>query len=912
MRLFSPGSGLRSSLLVTLATIGICAQANFASAQVRTWDDPGSGDWSLHANWSSDDRPDSALESADLGGGGSYTVTYDLGATTISDLNIGNSNAELLFQPASNQVLSVDNNVNNSGTISLNSDGLLDVTLAVNNGLLTNHGTIRFGGTSVSTSTERRLSADVANHGTVNVNQDGHLNRSNGIFNNHGSVNILASKILDFESATGTFNQESGTVDNQGEFKFNGDTLNFNGGSFLGNAVDLESSTLSIGATSTGVGTFNMSRAGNYSGDLAAAQTLNVLAGTSNTVTTATADFTNHGTINLDSSSLLDTTLVRDGTITNEGTIGFGGTSGATTTERRLNADVVNNGTVNISQDGHLNRNNGVFTNHGNVNIDSGKVLDFETATGTFNQNSGTVDNQGAFNFVSDTLNFNGGQFTGNAVNLESSTLNIGATSTGAGEFDMTRAGSYSGNLASAQTLNIRDGSANTVTTATSDFTNQGTINLDSDSQLDVALNRDGVITNQGAINFGGTSASTSTERRLSADVINQGAVNVNQDAHLNRALGTFTNHNQVNIASGKTLDFEQATGTFNQEAGTVDNQGAFNFNGDTLNFNGGTFTGNAVSLEASTLNIGAASTGAGVFNMTRSGSYSGDLAAAQTLNLFDGSGNNVTTATADFTNYGTINLNSDSALDVTLTRDGSVTNDGLIRFGGTSDSASTVRRLAAEVFNEGTVEFDNGSTANMLGMAGADHRNSGLIVSYDDSFLVTVSGDSFTNTAEGTLAGVGEYDFSETGLISDGVIAPGLSPGTMTLEGDVTLGATSQLQFELGGTLQGTEHDFLDVLGTMELAGGLDVSFVDGFENTVSSSDVFTIASATSLNGTFMGLAEGSTVSTSDGLGNFSISYQGNQVVLGNYSSVPEPSMAFLVSGLALVVVCRRRRRKA
>ncbi|MEM7452821.1 MAG: hypothetical protein AAF456_00570 [Planctomycetota bacterium] len=848
------------------------------------------------------------------------TLNIGTGSTGTGVFNmtgLGNYNGDLAaaqtinITPGSgNTTITATSDFDNNGTINLDSDNGFDVLLT-RDGSITNNATINFGGTSDDGVTLRRLSADVTNNGTVNVNQNGRLTRNGGTFNNDGTVNIATDRFLDFESATGTFVQDSGSVNNLGSFNFLGDTLNFNGGNFSGNAVSLNNSTLNIGAGSTGTGEFNMTGLGNYSGDLAAAQTLNINPGTGNTTITAADDFTNNGTINLDSDNGFDVLLTRAGSITNDATVNFGGTSDDGFTIRRLSADVVNNGTVNVNQNGRLSRNSGIFTNNSSVNIASGKTLDFDTALGTFNHEAGTVDNQGSFNFSGDTLNFNGGVFSGNAISMNNSTLNIGAGSTGAGVFDMTGLGNYSGDLAVSQTVNINPGTGNTVITAAADFTNNGTFNLDSDNGFDSSLTLAGTLTNEGLMNFGGTSDSGVTLRQLSADVINNGSFNINQNARLTRNTGVFTNNNEVNIAAGRTLDFATATGKFNQDGGNVDNQGAFNFAGDTLNFNGGDFSGNAISLSNSTLNIGVGSTGTGEFDMSGLGTYSGNLAAAQTVNINPGTGNTVVTATGDFTNSGTINLDSDNGFDVTLARAGRITNDGTINYGGTGTSGVTFRRLSAEIDNNGLVDFITENTSHKFGTAGADHINNGTLFNREDGSIVEFLGSSFTNDIGGSLNGVGEYDFTQTGLVSNGIIDPGTSPGILHLDGTINLGTTSEIAIEIGGLAQGSEYDLLNVYDFISLDGDLNFGFINGFENSVSNSDTFTVLTAGTLSGTFAGIADGDTVFERHGNGSFTLNYSGNSVVLSNFqpNAIPEPATAGLIACTLGVLMIRRKR---
>ncbi len=612
--------------------------------------------------------------------------------------------------------------------------------------------------------------------------------------------------------------------------------------------------------------------------------------------------------------------LVRNGTITNAagGTLNFGGTSSNNATDRRLQADVfVNDGVVNINQFANFDKTDGVYTNNNQINIAAGSRLQFGN-NNTFNQNGGTFDNQGNLTFDHDTLNFNGGNFTGNTINLRNSTLNNNTTGTGV--FNLTGTTNYSGDLVAGQLLNLNAiGGLAQVTTLGADFTNHSTVNLDSFADgVDVSLVRNGTITNAagGTLNFGGTSSNNATDRRLQADVfVNDGVVNINQFANFDKTDGVYTNNNQINIAAGSRLQFGN-NNTFNQNGGTFDNQGNLTFDHDTLNFNGGNFTGNTINLRNSTLSIGTGSVGTGNFVLTGNNTFSGDLANDQTLHVLVVPGvAATTTATSDFINASQITLTSDiDGVDARFVRDGLVTisASGSVVFDGTSTNPATDRIFDAELHNFGLVEI---KSENLLAQIGSNstthsmtHLNSGTILNRGGR--LTLAGDSFVNQDDGTLSGNGILDFQQTDLINAGVIAPGLSAGQLTILGQVDFTSSAELQIELGGNLS-DEYDSITITDNLVLDGALSVVFIDGFENSVLSTDSFLIVDSAATSGIFDGLADGQRFSTADGLGSFQISYANNNVVLGNFlSSVPEPGSSILIMGLSLIPMLARRRK--
>lgn len=82
-------------------------------------------------------------------------------------------------------------------------------------------------------------------------------------------------------------------------------------------------------------------------------------------------------------------------------------------------------------------------------------------------------------------------------------------------------------------------------------------------------------------------------------------------------------------------------------------------------------------------------------------------------------------------------------------------------------------------------------------------------------------------------------------------VVAPGSSPGTLTINGDVVFDVDGVLEVEIGGTLPGEEYDVFTVLGDLTLGGTLLFKFVHGFEPQAGQSFDF-LSAAGALTGTF------------------------------------------------------------
>ena len=154
----------------------------------------------------------------------------------------------------------------------------------------------------------------------------------------------------------------------------------------------------------------------------------------------------------------------------------------------------------------------------------------------------------------------------------------------------------------------------------------------------------------------------------------------------------------------------------------------------------------------------------------------------------------------------------------------------------------------------------------------------------YTTTGTTTVNGSLTADLVEidnGTLAGSGTINADVT---NNDLVAPGNSPGCITINGNYVQDADGELGIEIAGTTQCTEYDALIVNGLVTLGGGLSVDLISGF--TPAAGNSFTIISndgTESVNGAFTGLPEGTTF-TADGQ-QFTITYEGgtdsNDVVL-------------------------------
>ncbi len=237
---------------------------------------------------------------------------------------------------------------------------------------------------------------------------------------------------------------------------------------------------------------------------------------------------------------------------------------------------------------------------------------------------------------------------------------------------------------------------------------------------------------------------------------------------------------------------------------------------------------------------------------------------------------------------------------------------------------------------NDGTLRASNGGTLELMNAT----QNNGLI---DVKSAGRVEGSLLINEGtvaleansvlqavsminNGFLTGSGLVGMSSE-LQNNGLIAPGVSAGTLTLNvglANATFGATSELLIEIAGE-GGGQFDLLDVnftnsTGKLFLGGDLIID-LDGYLPTFS--DQFVVLTADNLSlldgpdllGSFANVANGGFLTTLGGEGYFTVSYggpqNGNRVLLSNFVSVPEPTAGVLLWG-AIAVVGMGRRRKA
>jgi MYXO-CTERM domain-containing protein len=231
--------------------------------------------------------------------------------------------------------------------------------------------------------------------------------------------------------------------------------------------------------------------------------------------------------------------------------------------------------------------------------------------------------------------------------------------------------------------------------------------------------------------------------------------------------------------------------------------------------------------------------------------------------------------------------------------------------------AAATDLQVSAAV----TESFDSvGITKNGAGTMELTGSNS-----YTGATLVTggkliVNGNISTSVTTvqtgGTIGGSGTV--GSLIVQAGGTVAPGNSPGVLTVDGDYSQSGT--LALEINGLSAGSLHDQVVVDrssgdGTVSISGNLSVLFGGGY--TPANGDLIFILlndGTDAITGTFSGLAQNDIVASHGGY-DWRISYSadasGSSFLGGNdiaLVAVPEPEAA-LLGGLGLLALLRRRR---
>ena len=222
--------------------------------------------------------------------------------------------------------------------------------------------------------------------------------------------------------------------------------------------------------------------------------------------------------------------------------------------------------------------------------------------------------------------------------------------------------------------------------------------------------------------------------------------------------------------------------------------------------------------------------------------------------------------------------------------------NGGTLRVTNVSASSTFDLRRGTNQLTSGVMEVDGllmTNTAGILEFNGGTLRtrsttcNNGRVVvvgnGINTAALELLGGThSFANNlvvaGNAALGGNGAVNGNVTNF---GAINPGLSAGSLRVNGNLKLQNSSVLAFELGGLVPTNHHDQLTVTNFTELAGTLSLSLINAFYPAPTNS--ITLMKFASFSGQFANVPlAGARLNTTDNRASFFVSYTPSSVMIG------------------------------
>ncbi|MFZ5664193.1 MAG: autotransporter-associated beta strand repeat-containing protein [Pseudomonadota bacterium] len=754
------------------------------------------------------------------------------------------------------------------GTLSLVSGGTIAGAVQ-NNATLTNAGTIiglvTNAGTLTSTGT---LAGGLTNNAGATANVAGSFGGS--AITNSGTLTLTGAT-----TGIGAFTQNLGGVFNLtnvstsiGSLAGTGQVLMSAGGLTLGSAntnTDYAGTITGSGVlVKTGTGTQTLSGTSTFLGSTLIAQGSLVLA----TGTSFASALQNNATfINAGTTTGL---VTNSGTLTSTGTLAGGlvNNAGATASlANAVNGAITNSGTITLT--GVLSGNPSFTQNAGgSLNLAGfSTTLGSIAGTGAIQLGSGTltaggnnastsfdgiISGSGTFTKTgTGTLTLGGANsFTGLTTVSQGSTLAIGATGSLAAAVT---------NLGVLTNAGIVGGLVNNAGT----FQSTGSLNggLANVTQASVRGNLSGPVTNAGLITLTGATSGNAAFSQIAIGTLNL--------AGFNATIGSLAGSGAVQLGSGtltlgganSSTDFAgviSGTGALVKTGtGTQTLSGANTVNGLTTINQGSIFLATGASLAGTVQNnatfINSGSVAGQVTNagtLVSAGTLAGGLVnnAGATANLANAVNGAITNSGAitltaglsgspSFTQAtgGSLNL---AGFNATL---GSIAGTGAIQLGsgtltaGASNASTSFDGIisGSGTFNKagtGTLTLGGSNTA-AANFTGAVNVNAGSLVLNGQFGDVAANSANLSLANGATLAGSGSF-LGNISLGAGAKLAPGNSPATIAIGGNLLLDSASILNFELAqaGVVGGGINDLITVSGNLTLDGTLNVAALTGF----------------------------------------------------------------------------------
>ncbi len=843
------------------------------------------------------------------GGGNTVTVTGNFtnnGSLTMYGAAFGTGTADTLkvsgtLTNAAEATLDlVDNSadvanvrtLNNSGTITIGSGTVLNLTASGNN---TNTGTIGVGDSS-GAGTLKISAPAVTLSGTGNVTLS-----NNSVITATAATDVLTS---------GTTIEGTGNIGN-GAMGF------VNTGTVLAN----QSTALNID-----VSTANFNNKGTVE---ATSGNLNIMGPTGNTTF-----FTNY---NATTDTLTGGTYIANGK--SIGWLGANITTLAASVTEESGGQIRNNfngsgsnalaGLTSITSAGSLTIGGapsfvdaGAFSNAGSLTILTGQSF----SVGSLTQISGSTLTAGTYVLdanlditgTAQTITTNAATLTlarGTIENTSNSTNALAGLATNTGKLTLASGATFSttGNFSNTGTLTINSGSAFTVNGTLAQISGAtlsgGTFVLGGNLKLGSGIN---ITTNSSTLTLQGGTIESGTTNALAGLTTNTRSLTLANNASFTTT-GNFTNNGALTVNSGSTFAITGNLTNYNSTTETLAG-GSYTI--------GGTLSATGLNIQTDASNITLNGTGT-LMNSSTGTSALANLNTISSAGSFTLATNANFTAAGNFTNSGALSINKGSKF--TLTGSNVLTNlssgtlaSGTYTIGGTMQLTSAnggIVTNAANLTLTGTGASIKDGTANAL--AGFN-SNTGTFAlasnaifttggSFTDSGTVTIakgsqlsiggSNQSYTQSAgttnlDGTLAGgsatvtgglfQGAGTVSKNLTIGGGGTTPTLNvgdagtAGLLAITGTYTQLSTGTMTGLINGTTAGTGFSQLKITGAASLAGTVNFTVASGFQSSLTAGETFTVLTASSVTGTF----SNSTISINSSF-HFTVTYTSTGVVL-------------------------------
>ncbi|MDW5442308.1 autotransporter domain-containing protein [Polaromonas sp. SM01] len=551
------------------------------------------------------------------------------------------------------------------------------------------------------------------------------------------------------------------------------------------------------------------------------------------------------------------------------------------------------NGSANLTLNGVNTYSGGTSLNAGTLTLGVAGALGSSALTVT---GASTLDNSAAL-VLANNLQVNAALAVAGTNNLSLSGVLAGAatlTKNGAADLSLGGNNTFSGNF------DVQGGSLST--TSTTALGNNATMNLGTGTQLNLgasaglssltgsgtALLGAGNTLSLGGGNqsstFAGTMTGTGALSKIgTGDLILSGTSNYTGGTTV--SAGTLQGNTaslQGDITNNASITFNQATlGTY---AGILSGNGRLNKTGaGALVLSGANVYTGGTSLNSGTLQAGAANTLSGASTVVLANTAGATLDLnnfSQTIGSLSGggtAGGNVALGSATLTTGGDNTATSYAGAisgsgGLTKTGTGTQILSGTNNYtGGTTVSGGTLQgnttSLQGNITNNAAISFDQATSGTYAGtmtgtgalskigtgsliLSGTSNYTGATTINAGTLFVNgAISGSAVTVNSGGILGGSGTV--GNTSIASGGVLAPGNSIGTLTVNGNLGFAAGSIYRVE---TDAAGNADRVNVNGNLALGGTVDVQAGAG---TYARDTSYTLLTNTGTQtGTFAGVS--------------------------------------------------------